>query len=32
MAHVHESPRVMIWPLYVLAASARSFGGIAWLL
>ncbi len=25
--HVHESPRVMIWPLYVLAAGAI-FGGI----
>ncbi len=25
--HVHESPRVMIWPLYVLAAGAI-FGGV----
>jgi NADH-quinone oxidoreductase subunit L len=25
--HVHESPRVMIWPLYVLAAGAV-FGGV----
>jgi NADH-quinone oxidoreductase subunit L len=26
-AHVHESPRVMIWPLYVLGAGAI-FGGL----
>lgn len=27
MSHIHESPRVMIWPLYVLAAGAV-FSGI----
>jgi NADH-quinone oxidoreductase subunit L len=26
MEHVHESPRVMIWPLYVLAAGAALAG------
>ena len=29
-AHVHESPRVMIWPLYVLAAGAIFGGWIAY--
>ena len=28
--HVHESPRVMIWPLYVLAAGAVFGGALAY--
>ncbi len=30
MAHVHESPRVMLWPLYVLAFGAIFAGFIAY--
>jgi len=29
-SHVHESPRVMIWPLYVLAAGAIFGGWVAY--
>ena len=29
-SHIHESPRVMIWPLYVLAAGAILGGWIAY--
>ena len=29
MHHVHESPRVMLWPLFFLAAGAVFAGGIA---
>jgi len=29
MHHVHESPRVMLWPLFFLAAGAIFAGGIA---
>jgi NADH-quinone oxidoreductase subunit L len=30
MAHVHESPGVMLWPLYVLAAGATLAGAIGY--
>ena len=30
MAHVHESPKVMLWPLYVLAAGAIFAGFFAY--